>query len=394
MTKLIRAILILSLAVLCCCLLPTGALAYDDDNFIADYSVSCSGDGWSYDASTVTLTFHGFHLVNDDENYQHLSFSNAPAGFTFYLADGSVNTVPSMGGEIATDPENGLFTIKGSGKLIFTGDFSGNLCLESGMVEMRENYSRIYAARLIINGGSLTSNGTKAISDIRINGGNVTLDYLDVYNYNQTGGTVNAKEFHNCNGAHLSSCSFSVTGGSLTVDGVGNNFLVFYNDLREGQDITADLTAFMEGFGSVTDSTGSSIKFAVNNIENENSIYEVRFTNESGEPVNYFKVEPKKAPAPQPDPTEPVDTTPSTEATEAVTEPVESTEATEVTEDTTPTEESTEPETNAPTEQSQAPTREPVDDAQPGNPAITIALIAVCAGAIGAGAFLVIKKRR
>lgn len=395
--KTLRLMSILVLALLCCCLLSTGVFADEDDNFIADYGVSCSGDGWSYDASTVTLTFNGFHLANDDDNYQQLHFSNAPAGFTFHLADGSVNTVPSMGGEIAADPENGLFTIKGSGKLIFTGDFYGNLCLESGTVQMRNFNNKIYSTALVVKGGTLDCNGVKAVRDIRISGGNVTLDYLDVYNYNQTGGTVRAQEFHNCNGARFTSCSYSVTGGSLTVDGIGENFLVFYNDIREGQDVTQDILAAMDNFGSVTDAQGNDIHFAVKTIDDEFFMYEVTFRDAGGTPVNYFKVEPKKAPAPQPDPTEPAETIPSTEATEEVTEPTESTEATEVTEateDTTPTEESTEPETNAPTEQTQAPTQEPVDDGQPGNPAILIAVIAVGGSAAAAGVFLVLKKRR
>ena len=178
------------------------------------------------------------------------------------------------------------------------------------------------------------------------------------------------------------------------MDGSGENFLVFYNDIHEGQDVTQDILAAMGNFGSVTDAKGNEIHFAVKHIDDENFMYEVAFLDATGTPVNFFKVEPKKAPAPQPDPTDPAETTPTTEATEEATEPAETTAATEGIADVTPTEESSEPESNAPTGQTQAPTQKPVDNSEPGNPTVLVAVIAVAGSAAAAGAFLLLKKRR
>lgn len=245
-------------------------------NLIEDFNRSCGGDGWHYDAETKTLTLSGYDRPMPADDYDEVVFDSIPEGFTIHLTDGTENTLPYFICYGAA--EDIVCRITGNGTLILSSDFMGGFIQESGTVICQ---NRIYGSSVTVNGGTLQAAGSKAIGQLTVNGGEVRIDDLDVYNLNITGGKLTMKALHNGNGSALRESSYTVSGGSLHIEGGGRGtILVFYNDLAPGEDITAELLKKLKSLGTLTDGGNAPVFPAVENSGNE--IYTVTFVGEDG----------------------------------------------------------------------------------------------------------------
>lgn len=161
-------------------------------------SENASGEGWSYDASTYTLTLNGF-----EGQYVRVYYAERP--FTMVLADGSSNHF-SLGFSVKT---NAGFTIKGNGSL----EMSGN---EFGRFDIGDT--------LTVESGTITS-----ILKADLNGGKLHM----------AGGSLSiANEYYGILGPtydYTDACT--ITGGQITLEG-GRSALELLRDISSGDIVT------------------------------------------------------------------------------------------------------------------------------------------------------------
>ena len=168
---------------------------------------NASGKGWSYDASTYTLTLNGF-----EGQYVRVYYAEKP--FTMVLADGSSNHF-SFGFDVKT---NAGFTIKGNGSLDMSGnefgrfDIGDTLTIESGTI--------ISILKAFLNGGKLHMAGGSL---------NISGDYYGILGatYDYTG-------------------TCTITGGKITIEGT-NSALELLRDITAGDMVTGLENAVFTG---------------------------------------------------------------------------------------------------------------------------------------------------
>lgn len=118
---------------------------------------SGSGDGWSFDLDSNTLTLDGFEGKG-------LAIYNTTAPLTICLADGSVNTLTAY---FVTEDTNGII-FTGNGTLNIQSNngasmiVSDSITVESGTITMNEPLK--VQASLTVSGGLLTSAGELSIT--------------------------------------------------------------------------------------------------------------------------------------------------------------------------------------------------------------------------------------
>ena len=118
---------------------------------VAFLEESGSGEGWSFDLATNTLTLNGFEGKG-------LTFCNT-TGLTLELADGSVNTLTAP---LQMDDTDGV-VITGNGTLNIQSNngssmvLDDSLTIQSGTITTNERI--MVNAPLTVSGGSLTSGG-------------------------------------------------------------------------------------------------------------------------------------------------------------------------------------------------------------------------------------------
>ena len=92
-------------------------ILYRDGTLVGCYvDESASGDGWSYDSATQTLTLNGL----DCKNVYFSAYSGNSDNWTLRLADGSVNKAEQLGLSTLSNGEH--ITITGTGSLILQGN--------------------------------------------------------------------------------------------------------------------------------------------------------------------------------------------------------------------------------------------------------------------------------
>ena len=197
------------------------------------FTRDASGDGWSYDAESQALTLNGVEMGGDPDDYSEdngFDFSNAPAGVQIVLATGSDNTLDSV-----TVTEGREIPVSGEGTLN-AGTYGGTLVLNSGSVNVGSMYGSVTVnggsvstqslvyGDLTMNSGTANLKGTKASGAVIINGGDLTIEELDAYTYEQYGGTVKAARMTNCNGIDVSLMKYVLAGGSLILNNIGTEY--------------------------------------------------------------------------------------------------------------------------------------------------------------------------
>lgn len=174
------------------------------------FSADASDSGWNYDAQTQTLTLSGLRYPDDDvENY--LDFSEAEGEFHLILADGSENAVGMMSANDQT-------VISGTGSLSVNTIY-GSLTVKSGTL----SGGCIYGGCLTVDGGQVILERTKALSEVTVKSGSLTVGGLDTYSLVQEGGTLRASLLSNCNGTAVSNMKYCLTGGSLILENTDPN---------------------------------------------------------------------------------------------------------------------------------------------------------------------------
>ncbi|MBQ7801716.1 MAG: S-layer homology domain-containing protein [Oscillospiraceae bacterium] len=243
-----RFTLFLLAAVLVLSMVPAVSAAEYTPIDLGDYTASCSGNGWSYDADTATLTLDGYKLSNGEGYWYWAAFDEAPENFTIYLASGSVNVFPLV---------SGVGVIRGDGSLAMDMCYSS---LDLDITEFSCNY--YYGDELVVRGGNVSVGHTKATEHITVYDGNVTIEDMDVYAFQILGGNVTAGEIHNCNGTTIESARCEVTGGRLTVNGSTEYYpmsLVFYTNEEPG--FVEKLAPHLDKIGTITDAEGNPLEF-------------------------------------------------------------------------------------------------------------------------------------
>ncbi|WP_249299546.1 S-layer homology domain-containing protein [Feifania hominis] len=218
---------------LCLGLLPVSALAADapltEPLSFKSSTADTSGDGYSWDKATCTLTLDGLNLQTSNEEWALDLGSNT----TIVLVDNSVNTITnSSTGKFYGIKCAGNLTIKGSGTLnvvtqtpedsmpydIYALNLSKSLVVEEGVTLNVTASKAEYSSRGIYLGGSLF-----------LNGGTVTA----------VGGESTKTDFHRTNisvgvYSYGTSSRIIVSGGSLTATGTtvqnGNSYGVYGED--------------------------------------------------------------------------------------------------------------------------------------------------------------------
>lgn len=235
-----------------------------------------AGDGWSYDAAVQTLTLDGISMGGDPDNYSEdngIDLSDAPEGIQIALASGSVNTLDAV-----AVPDDVIIPVGGEGTLN-TGTWGGTLSVNSGNVNVGSMYGSLIVnggavttrslvyGNLTMNGGTADLRGTKASQLIVINGGDLTIEELDAYAYEQYGGTVRATRMSNCNGIDVSSMKYVLAGGGLILNNIGTEYeewdSVFSCVAQPGSSFEEFRQVLSPFDGTMTDEDGNpvSLKF-------------------------------------------------------------------------------------------------------------------------------------
>jgi len=177
------------------------------------FNKDATGDGWSYDAESKTMTMDGLDLRESEEG---LSFASAPKGFEIVLVEGSVNQASSIGfPEIFIGHTDDPYpaAISGSGVLKVEDAF-GHAIVNDGTIEV--GYWGGFG--LTLNDGDVVVDSTKAFGTVEVNGGTLTAGELDTYGFTQSGGTVRAEKLTNCNGIDFDKMEYALTGGRLILE--------------------------------------------------------------------------------------------------------------------------------------------------------------------------------
>ena len=192
----------------------------------ASITEDASGEGWSFDARTLTLTLDGISL-GDDWETSGIDFSGVQKNIQIVLAPGSENQIQSLNNHYEQE-----FVICGEGTLEASMISGRGIVMESGTVSA----GYIYCS-MVVNGGCVQSNGfygetldvtggevalgrTKATPMVCVSGGTLNVEELDVYALRMTGGTVNAGGMSNCNGTSPAWMQYELSGGTFSL---GNN---------------------------------------------------------------------------------------------------------------------------------------------------------------------------
>jgi len=185
------------------------------------YKKDASGDGWSYDAQTLTLTLNGIDLGDSWES-SGIDFSDVRKDIHVILASGSVN-------KIMTLSANYDLIFSGEGRLESTELGGANIVMNGGELHPLYSYcdytvnagklktDTIYGS-LILNDGEVTLDRTKASQMVAVHGGTLNIRNLDTYALEMTGGTVKAQFMSNCNGTSVDRMKYALTGGTLILD--------------------------------------------------------------------------------------------------------------------------------------------------------------------------------
>lgn len=197
-----------------------------------------SGQGWSYESATNTLTLSGFQG-------KYINFSLYDQTPTILLADGSSNSVildqsilsgpwTSPNGAVAST-ESGL-NITGGGKLVVTGGIFafGELSIQNGTIDTTGQELRsggqtcgcrygISALTLSVTGGSVTAS---SVGTVDIDGNQpYGAEAISCDTFSMSGGALTAASSA---GSQFICQSGSFTGGTLTLDG-GADTIVLQN---------------------------------------------------------------------------------------------------------------------------------------------------------------------
>ena len=183
---------------------PSIAISYENGNEEKSFNENGSGDGWSYDYNTNTLILNNFRgesiCSEDDREMMEIK------PFTIQLAEGSVNSVDSIG--FYTD-----VIIKGNGILEIRGQKEGvtgwsETYLEEGTIKIAGKIENLGTSLLHIRGGDVI------IEQTGLNGPYTSIQ-LDM-----TGGNLNFVSEKN-NSIPIPFYDGEITGGTLTAFGYG-----------------------------------------------------------------------------------------------------------------------------------------------------------------------------
>ncbi len=146
-----------------------------------DSDSDCFGEGWSYTASTHTLTLDGFNFTytGDDDSIKAISYSGSEALIIVITGENSI------AGTFEGISSSKDITLNGNGSLKLNAKgfaiMCANLLVEGGDISLTGEYDGIDARSVTINGGNFKSvgtccNGMQVVGEkafVKINGGNV-----------------------------------------------------------------------------------------------------------------------------------------------------------------------------------------------------------------------------
>ena len=208
-------------------------------------SETSSGEGWSYDQLSHTLTLDGFSytggLGHTDNRVSSVIFYSGSEPLTVYLADTSMNLIQqSSWNSTAAVKAAGIYcsnadlSIVGAGSLnIKSGQikstayysetygiycngnlqlFDGNVTATGSYINGEGNCHGVFGKSIIVNGGDLTAEGA-GTSD----GGCVAIKCINMI---VNRGNVSAKSLKHSYGIGVNASSgFEINGGSLSAEG-------------------------------------------------------------------------------------------------------------------------------------------------------------------------------